>query len=46
MAHDNCFYCTDEYKDYMKEVAKLSHSRVYLNNEQYEETIARIRAHL
>lgn len=34
MNHDNCFYCTDEYKDYMKEVAILPHSRVYLNNEQ------------
>jgi len=34
MAYETCFYCSDEYKDYMKDVAKLSHSRVYLNNEQ------------
>lgn len=30
----DCFYCSDEYKDYMKEVALLPYARVYLNNEQ------------
>ena len=30
----NCFYCSDEYKEYMKEIAVLPYSRVYLNNEQ------------
>lgn len=30
----HCFYCTDEYKGYMKEVCKLQVSTVYLNNEQ------------
>ena len=30
----DCFYCSDEYKKYMKKVAVLPHSRVYLNNEQ------------
>ncbi|MFC5402970.1 HIT family protein [Cohnella soli] len=29
-----CFYCTDEYKGYMKEICKLEVSTVYLNNEQ------------
>lgn len=30
----HCFYCTDEYKGYMKEVCKMQVSTVYLNNEQ------------
>lgn len=33
-APTHCFYCSDEYKDYMKEVALLEYARVYLNNEQ------------
>lgn len=30
----NCFYCTEAYKGYMKEIGKLQVSTVYLNNEQ------------
>lgn len=29
-----CFYCSDEYKDYFKDLCTLKYSRVYLNNEQ------------
>lgn len=30
----DCFYCSDEWKDYYKEVAEFRESYVYLNNEQ------------
>lgn len=34
MSHEACFFCTDEYKGYMREVAELDESFVYLGNEQ------------
>jgi len=30
----SCFFCSDEWKDYYKEIIELDQSYVYLNNEQ------------